>query len=414
MFPRDRTTAACLALSLFGASACDRAKTDADGVSSASAVASGDLLEAAEEHEQVSDAGQQTGSADKAGLRVDIEAGKFVAGSTPGDRGRDPSLEPALVPLELKAFAIDKLPYPNDPARAPLTNVTRAKAAELCKERDGRLCTELEWERACKGPDGNAYAGSNGYNARCASEPQTCASGFGVLAMGFSQREWTASDVQAIKKWQAQAAAVRGSRADAADVDHRCARRMAVAADSSSSDLGFRCCYGASNEAVIESPDWKATFRRADMPPERLEKLLSGNPRLAAIAKDIVYFRQDAAIDTIKRRGAARGMDAGAPAESVEMSTAPLLWNPVPGEEVLLVSGRSGKDTSFIVAFHRLPDDRYRVGAAMVMKDEVGPVVLVYDKYVRQKLHWTTCWECYGETGNITWRSDNRVTITQK
>ncbi|RLB57723.1 MAG: hypothetical protein DRI90_17645, partial [Deltaproteobacteria bacterium] len=67
-----------------------------------------------------------------------------------------------------------------------------------------------------------------------------------------------------------------------------------------------------------------------------------------------------------------------------------------------------------IVAFHRLPNDRYRVGAALIMKDELGPVVLIYNPYVRRKLHWATCWECYGATGNITYRLENRVVITQK
>jgi hypothetical protein len=48
------------------------------------------------------------------------------------------------------------------------------------------------------------------------------------------------------------------------------------------------------------------------------------------------------------------------------------------------------------------------------MKDEIGPVVIVYNPFVRRKLHWTTCWECYGETGNITYRDENRVVITQR
>ena len=90
-----------------------------------------------------------------------------------------------------------------------------------------------------------------------------------------------------------------------------------------------------------------------------------------------------------------------------------MLWNPAPGEEILLVTGRSQKD-SFIVAFHRLPDDRYRVGSAMLMKNEAGPVVFVYNPFVRRKLQWTMCWECYGETGNITYRDENRVVITQR
>ena len=85
----------------------------------------------------------------------------------------------------------------------------------------------------------------------------------------------------------------------------------------------------------------------------------------------------------------------------------------VPGEELLVVSGRAGKD-SFIVAFHRLPGDRYRIASTLWMKGEKGPVVLGFNGYVRRKLAWATCWECSGESGNVTYREDGRVVITQK
>ena len=62
--------------------------------------------------------------------------------------------------------------------------MSRSRAAKLCKERDGRLCTELEWERACTGPDGEMYAGGARWDSACAKAPNTCASGYGALAMG--------------------------------------------------------------------------------------------------------------------------------------------------------------------------------------------------------------------------------------
>ena len=108
--------------------------------------------------------------------------------------------------------------------------------------------------------------------------------------MGATLREWTASDVQKIKKLQPQAAAIRGASAKAAGTDHRCAHRAAVGADTESADLGFRCCYGDANAAVIASPDWQPTFRKAEMPAKRLEGLFAGNKRLASLATDIKYF----------------------------------------------------------------------------------------------------------------------------
>ena len=400
--------------SLAFAGGCGRSSDGEGAATSATAAASGALLEAAEEEDEGGDAGtQQHGVATRAGEKVEIPEGKLIAGSTPGDRGRDPSLEPSDVEVQLGAFEIDKLPYPNDPTKPPVTAVPRKRAAELCSQAGGRLCTELEWERACKGPEMQTYSGGGRWDPACASRPETCASAFGVLAMGAAQREWTASDVQPIKRLVAQSAAVRGARADAADVDHRCAHRTAVAAEATADDLGFRCCYGEPRGEPLPSPSWEEIVRKADMPPSRLEELLGSNKRLTAIAKEIKYFREDAAIETVMRRGKARGSDAGVPPSELRMTTAPILWNPVAGEEIVLATGRSAKD-SFIVALHRLPGDRYRVGAAMVMENELGPVVLVYEPGVRTKLHWVTCWDCYGETGNITYREDHRVVITQK
>ncbi len=394
---------------------CDGDDASGGGVQSSAAPSSRALIEAPEDDEVSHEAGspQRKGAATGAGERVDIPAGKLVAGSTPGDKGRDPVFEPPLLEVDLGPFAIDRLPYPNDPKASPLGGVTRKRAAELCAQRDGRLCSELEWERACKGPQQQPYAGGMRWDDSCAGAPETCASEFGVLAMGAAMREWTASDVLPIKKLQPRAAAIRGARTDAAGVDHRCGHRAAVGPDTEAGDLGFRCCFGKVNDAAIPSPEWQAAFRKVDLPPSRLEQLFTDSARLSPLAKDIKYFREQAAIETIKRRGAARGTDAGAPPSSIRMTTAPTLWNPVPGEEIVLVTGRSEKD-SFIVAFHRLPNDRYRVGAALIMKDELGPVVLIYNPYVRRKLHWATCWECYGATGNITYRLENRVVITQK
>lgn len=396
-----------------GCEGCDAPETTAHGADAAAPVASQDLLEAAEEEEVSAARPQMKGAAAAANERVSLPAGKLVVGSTPGDRGRDPSFEPAPYEVELKAFEIDKLPHPNDPTRPPQTGVKREAAAAACQERGGRLCTEIEWEYACKGPEGQRYAGGDIWDEGCAKAPETCASGFGVLAMGASMREWTASNVQPIKEFlKSEGAAVRGAIADAADVDHRCAHRVSVDPASSGADLGFRCCYGEPNEAAIASPSWVATVRTADMPSDRLAKLFASNKRLAAVATDIKYFREESAIETVLRRGRAKGDDAGTLPPETKMTTAPIIWNPAPGEEILLVTGQSGKH-SFIVAFHRLPGERHRVGAAMILKDELGPVVFAYNPYVRRKLEWSVCWQCNAETGFITYRPDNRVVITQ-
>src|SRR5687767_3806891 len=54
-----------------------------------------------------------------AGQTVEIPAGVLRAGSMPGTVGRDPGSEADLIEVEVPAFAIDRLPYPNDPTVAP-------------------------------------------------------------------------------------------------------------------------------------------------------------------------------------------------------------------------------------------------------------------------------------------------------
>jgi hypothetical protein len=367
----------------------------------------GAVLEAAENDSADASAPQSKGKV-AAEARVEIPSGKFTAGSTPGDPGRDAVLEPALLEVELGAFTIDRAPYPNEPGKPPLTNVTRAKAEELCKARSQRLCTELEWERACKGDAGNAYATGAQWNPACAKDPGACASSFGVAGMGAALREWTASDVQPIENMQAKAAAVRGARGEAADVDHRCAHRTAVDAATSGADIGFRCCGGPPNAAQIPSPAWQQTYRRAEISAAEVAKMLASVPNLKELASDVSFFKEPDDVNVVLARG-----DAGGPPPNTTLTTAPLLWSPVPGEELLVVAGRAGKD-SFIVAFYRLPGDRYRIGSSLWLKGEKGPIALGFNGYVRRKLPWGICWDCAGESGNVTYREDGRVVITQK
>jgi hypothetical protein len=343
-----------------------------------------------------------------AGSKAEIPSGKLVAGSTPGDKGRDPTLEPALLEVDLGAFSIDRYPYPNDPSKPPLTGVTRTRAGELCQQAGGRLCTELEWERACKGAESTQYPGGNAWDPLCAKEPNKCASGFGVLAMGAAQREWTASDVAPIENVQVKAAAVRGARADASAPDHRCAHRVAVDATASGDDLGFRCCYGAPNAATIPSPQWNQTFRKAEISPAQVAEMIATVPQLKDL-KDITFFKEPDDAHLVLARG-----DAGVNSvPNTTFTTQPILWNPVPGEEILVVAGRAQK-SSFIVAFYRLPGDRYRLGSSFLLKDEKGPIALGYNSYNRRRLPWALCWECRGENGYVSYRDDNRVVITQK
>jgi hypothetical protein len=336
--------------------------------------------------------------------RIAIPSGTFQAGTAPGARSRDPALEPGLFSVTLGPYSIDARPYPGADG-GPRTGLTRFEADVLCGERGGRLCTELEWERACKGPASDVYPGGNTLEAACANAPAPCASGFGVLGMG-SLSEWTRSDVELPGSAPGALAAVRGAKPGDDGETRRCARREPVAPETKTAALGFRCCYGPPNAAALSSAKLGKTFEQATLSVAELSKLLASEPATSALANDVSYFREpDASRDVIGR--------GGGDARGFLFTAAPLFWNPAPGARFLVLAARSGERTAFVVAYHVVAAGQYHLAASFVMQDEPGPVVLGYNGYIRPRLHFSTCWGCPGETGKILYREQDRVAILQ-
>ena len=334
--------------------------------------------------------------------RVDIPGGSFSVGSRPGEPGRNPELEPRRTTIELGPFQIDRLPYPNDPKVPAQTNVTRDEAKRACAERGERLCTELEWERACKGPKSTTYAGGPSWDARCESEPSNCASGFDVLGLGGNVREWVASEIPGK---EGARALLRGAGPSASGPEHRCAARHAIDPDAKAADLGFRCCRGAPNAAIVPEPKLGETFAHGKISSERLEKVFHSDAHTAAIGS-VKFYREPDAANTVIARGPGdkKGFD---------FTVAPLIWRPVAGAEFLLVAGKSGENNAFIAVLYVLGDDDYALAASFLMKNEPGPVAFAYSDSIRPRLHWSTCWGCPGETGKILFRPPESVVIFQ-
>ena len=65
-------------------------------------------------------------------------------------------------------FWIDRYEYPNVEGEMPRVDVTWLEASNLCAARGQRLCTEQEWELACRGPGHFVY----GYGPDF--EPERC------------------------------------------------------------------------------------------------------------------------------------------------------------------------------------------------------------------------------------------------
>jgi hypothetical protein len=342
-------------------------------------------------------------AAPRARERIEIPGGALRSGSTPGDAGRVPELEPKNQEVELGPFGIDRLPYPNDPAQPALLGQRRDDARRLCAERGARLCTELEWERACKGPKQDEYPSGVMWDPSCTAGAKSCASGFDVLGLGTTAGEWVSNEVVTEDK---RRALVRGAAKGATPTEHRCAARHPTEAATTSQDIGFRCCHGAPNAAAIPEAKQGVIFAKAKLTAEELEAMLAASPESKALAKDIKFFREPEGANTVVSRGPGdkKGFD---------FTVAPLLWSPAPGAELLLVSARSGESTSFVVAFHVLPGGKYRLASTFTLQGEPGPVALAYSPDIKPRVHFSTCWGCPGETGKALFRRPETVVIVQ-
>jgi hypothetical protein len=342
----------------------------------------------------------------KAGERVAVPAGRFSAGSLSGEEGRDPRSEAPALSVALSAFEMDRLPYPNDPAQPPKVDVSQKDASRLCAARGERLCTELEWEYACKGAVGDAYASGEAWDPSCARDFSSCVSSFGALGMG-ALREWTASELASDKPDHTLFAA-RGALTGAEPTEHRCARRDALAASTKGRELGFRCCAGAPNAATIPTPKLGPVAHKIALEPAQVAEIFAAIPQLASL-QSIRYFSEPDDPTAVVKRGKSGTTDT----EGYVLTTSPLLWNPAPGEEVVVVLGRGNKD-SFVVALYRLPDNRYRLASSLLLVNDVGPFVLAYHPEVRERLVWTSCWKCSGEGGAVSLRDGRRIIIVQQ
>ncbi len=279
---------------------------------------------------------------------VYVKKGALVAGTPPNVLPRIADEEMPGEQVILKPFYIDVYPFPNEEGAIPRTNVTRDEAEGLCIEQGKRLCTELEWERACKGPDNHPYEYGPTYRSeRCGTgKPPSlrpcglrvgCKSDFGVSDMHGGSWEWTASDWgRGVKH---ELATLRGGNAAAGELVGRCANAMGRPPSTRSNSIGFRCCAGDKNaaEVVLHVVRGKALEYR-----EKHDRPLIARA-LAKLPPDV---RKDVGEDTLK-------------IERV------WIWRPIGNEELLLLGGCTGigrKPACGIVVVRVLLDEPHVVG----------------------------------------------------
>ena len=322
-----------------------------------------------------------------------IPAGTVLVGSRPGSPGRDGSAEADLVPIELPAFAIDRRPYPNDPDRPPLTNVDRRQASELCEAEGKRLCSELEWERACKGDGDRRFPGG----AELDPDDPGPMSPFGVYDLGGTHGEWTSSpDVRRLAPGTANAVVFRGAAPDQEAPFHRCASRRATAATTQSRHLTFRCCQGP--EPTARYPDERITPRvqRLEQTAEEMRQHLASVPEVAEWAAGFVPGSDESMTRAVGDLALLAGWELAGPV---------LRWTPVDGEEIWVYSGKV-EDRAAVIALFRTAAGELVHGASLLFDAEEGSVALAFTPPERRFLQLSTDWGRTAAGAVLLYRED--------
>ncbi|NOY94644.1 MAG: hypothetical protein GXP55_25985 [Deltaproteobacteria bacterium] len=306
---------------------------------------------------------------DTAAGTLELHAGEFSVGSRPGIEGRNPRREAALVPMTSSAFDIDRRPFPGD--GEPRRGLNAAQAVELCEQRGRRLCTELEWERACK-QAGDAFETSGPEWTRSPGGPS-----FGETATRI----------------------VRGEELPSTT---RCSARRAFDQDATPRALGFRCCGGEPNLAPYPEPERARAFRPIAVEDARLRELLAGVPELTRYAADFRLFRAvDAARANSRCRGTPNDLHGWEQVDGV------LEWAPSWGLPSWVFAGRSGDDAMLIVLQRTARG--FVHGASFIYQGEPSSVAIRYTPASRQLLRFSSSPGCVAEEGTITAEPDGRV-----
>jgi sulfatase modifying factor 1 len=302
-----------------------------------------------------------------------IPPGVLIAGTPPERLPRVADEEMAGEQVVMTGFHIDQYAYPNEVGAIPTTNLTRDEARGLCESQGKRLCTELEWERACKGPENLTYPYGDRYQASlCGTETgrtlipngvnAACRSGYDVYDLHGGVWHWTASD------WgrgstDPDLVAIRGGNGEPGELVGRCANGRPAKAGKARKDIGFRCCKGDVNSFQVVLSVTKGEPLQWRPPDNRI------SPQLAALVPDTGLVEGPAsgsAEHAADRKGDERSF-------VVERMW---VWRPLGNEELVLGGGcgRPGPEKVCGVVIARMRMDR-PVPLAFVAADRWQPTL---------------------------------------
>lgn len=181
-----------------------------------------------------------------------IPGGAFTMGAPSNDPDRNPG-EKYNESTNVSSFCIDRYEYPNKKGAKPANGISWAQAKSTCESAGKRLCSETEWEKACKGPKNLKFpygasfdagvcntedGAGNDRKANASGAFAACKSGYGVYDMSGNVWEWTDSKLQS----NLDDRVLRGGSFTRPDYHDRCANRYNSLPSVKDDEFGFRCC----------------------------------------------------------------------------------------------------------------------------------------------------------------------------
>jgi hypothetical protein len=232
------------------------------------AKAQDDALRAKVVRENPIDADQQKAKAAGHPNMAYIPKGTMIVGRMHGESDKVArATEPLALVAEVNAYYIDLFEFPNEVGAHPVVNAPRAQAETLCATRGKRLCSAVEWERACKGPAMTEYGYASAYSPEaCGTDPggdkerddrldrasgslEGCKSGWGVYDLSGGAMEWVAG-----KGSDPRYGLLKGGKLGQPEQGSRCAFTSEAISANTNRATGFRCCMDDDGQLPID-PD---------------------------------------------------------------------------------------------------------------------------------------------------------------
>jgi formylglycine-generating enzyme required for sulfatase activity len=181
-----------------------------------------------------------------------VSGGTFKRGAAQDDKDKGFD-EPVLESVEVPSFCIDEYEHPNQPGVLPTVNVSWEEAQQSCMKGGKRLCTEEEWEKACKGPGNARFPYGNDFDPNLCNTDDAqgrdrplaeagrflqCRSAYQVADLSGNAAEWTSS----VFGNTLSSRTLKGGAFDRSIHAVRCSARLSAVPSEQEPTVGFRCC----------------------------------------------------------------------------------------------------------------------------------------------------------------------------